>query len=313
MKVRFALKTLVLIFPLSLSVYAQFTQTAFSQSNPDSQEISKAIAEVGRAFVSRDPAPFDRLYLDGYVNIREKAVYNYREQLSSMVKWDAAALKAGKKLDFETLSYDSDLPSIQVFGDAAVVNVLKKNLWRYREDRCLTQYQTTELWIKAESTWKIAAGHMSTIQCDQMPWQPQHPAVAEIRAVSKPTKFISVTAETELRELLTKLNDAGLRSDTNADAFMPEYSFTATNASVSGDRSGLLNALKIPTMRNRDRYRDDEVFLSFGPAAIYLFRIRSFPKAGETTPSPPIVFSVMFVRSGTTWRIAASHASELTD
>jgi Domain of unknown function (DUF4440) len=312
-KVRFALKTLVLIFPLSLSVYAQFTQTAYSQTTPDSQEISKAITEVGRAFVSRDPAPFDRLYLDGYVNVREKPVYNYRDQLTAMVKWDAAAIKAGKKLDFETLSYDSELPSIQVFGDVAIVNVLKKNLWRYREDRCLTQYQTTELWIKSEASWKIAAGHMSTIQCEQMPWQPPHPAVAEIRGVSKPVKFISVTAETELRELLTKLNDAGLRSDTNADAFVPEYSSTGTTASVSGDRSGLLAALKIPTMRNRDRYRDDEVFLSFGPAAIYLFRIRSFPKAGETAPSPPIVYSVMFVRSGSNWRIAASHASELTD
>lgn len=310
---RFALKTLVLIFPLSLSVYAQFTQTAFSQSSPDSQEIRKAIAEVERAFVSRDPAPFDRLYLDGYVNVREKPVYNYRDQLSAMVKWDAAAIKAGKKLDFETLSYDSDLPSIQVFGDVAIVNILKKNLWRYREDKCLTQYQTTELWIKVESEWKIAAGHMSTIQCAQMPWQPPHPAVAEIRPVSKPVKFLSTTAETELRELVAKLNDAGLRSDTNTDAFLPEYSFTATNASISGDRSGLLSALKIPTMRNRDRYRDDEVFLSFGPAAMYLFRIRSFPKPGETTPPPPIVFSVMFVRSGANWRIAASHASELTD
>ncbi len=310
---RFALKTLVLIFPLSLSVYAQFTQTVFSQSNPDTQEIRKAILDVERAFVSRDPAPFDRLYLDGYVNIREKPVFNYRDQLSAMVKWDAAALKAGKKLDFETISYDSDLPSIQLSGDVAIVNVLKKNLWRYREDRCLTQYQTTELWIKLESIWKIAAAHMSTLQCDQLPWQPQHPAVAEIRPLSKPTKFISVMVETELREILSKLNDAGLRNDTNTDAFDPGYAFTATNASVSGDRSGLLTALKIPTMRNRDRYRDDEVFLNFGPAAIYLFRIRSFPKAGETTPPPPIVFSVMFVKAGTTWRIAASHSSELSD
>ena len=161
MKVRFALKTLVLIFPLSLSVYAQFTQTAYSQNNPDSQEISRAIAEVGRAFVSRDPTPFDRLYLDGYVNVREKPVFNYREQLSAMVKWDAAAIKAGKKLEFETLSYESDLPAIQIFGEAAIVNVLKKNLWRYREDRCLTQYQTTELWIKADSAWKIAVNEYS--------------------------------------------------------------------------------------------------------------------------------------------------------
>lgn len=313
MTARFAVKALITLIPLSLSVYSQFTQTAFSQTPSDAQEIRKAIAEVERAFVSRDPAPFDRVYLDGYVNVREKPIFNYREQLGAMVKWDAAAIRAGKKLDFETLSYESELPSIQLFGDVAIVNVLKKNLWRYREDRCLTQYQTTELWMKAESAWKIAAAHMSTIQCEPMPWQPPHPAVAEIRPLVKPNKFLSPTSETELRELLTKLNDAGLRSDTNADAFLPEYVSTATNASTSGDRSLLLGALKIPTMRNRERYRDDEVFLSFGPAALYLFRIRSFPKPGETTPPPPTVFSVMFVKTGDTWRIAASHASELSD
>ncbi len=310
---RFALKTLILLIPLSLSVYAQFTQTAFSQSGSDSQDIRKAMLEVERAFVSRDPAPFDKVYIDGYVNVREKPVFNYREQLGAMVKWDAAALKAGKRLDFETLSYDSDLPAIQVIGDVAIVNVLKKNLWRYRDDRCLTQYQTTELWLKIESSWKIAAAHMSTIQCEKPPWQPPHPAVAEIRPLLKPTKFISVSTETELRELLSSLNDSGMRSDTNADGFISDYVFTSTGSSVSGDRSALLSALKIPTMRNRYRYRDDEVFLNFGPAAMYLFRIRSFPKAGETTPPPPIVFSIIFIKTGDTWRIAASHASELSD
>ncbi|MDI1243470.1 MAG: nuclear transport factor 2 family protein [bacterium] len=315
MKFRFALKTLVLILPLSLSVYAQFTQTAYSQSGAvaDTQEIRKAISEIERAFVARDPEPFDRLYMDGYVNVRDKPIFNYRDQLSAMIKWDSAAQKTGKKLDLETLSYDSDLPSVQVFGDVAVVNILKRNLWRYRGDRCLTQYQTTELWIRSQAGWKIAAAHMSTIQCEQNPGQPSHPALAEIRPIAKPVKFISVAAETELRELLSTLNDAGMKSDTNADAFAPEYVFTATNASVSKDRQGLLEALKIPTMRNRERYRDDEVFLSFGPAAIYLFRIRSFPKAGQTTPPPPIVFSVMFARTGSDWRIVAAHASELTD
>lgn len=126
---RFAVKALIILLPLSLSVYSQFTQTVFSQSSNDVQEIRKAIDEVERAFVSRDPGPFERIYIDGYVNVREKPVFNYREQLSAMVKWDAAALKTGKKLDFETLSYDSDLPSVQLHGDVAIVNVLKKNLW----------------------------------------------------------------------------------------------------------------------------------------------------------------------------------------
>lgn len=310
---RFAVKTLLILFSLSLSVYAQFTAAAYSQSPSDAQEIRRSMLEVEKAFVSRDPEPFARVYLDGYVNVREKPIFNYRDQLEAMVKWDAEAIRAGKKRDYETLSYNSELPKIDLYGDVAVVNVLKKDHWRYRDDRCLTQYQTTELWIKSAGVWKVAAGHMSTLQCEQPPWQPPHPAVEAIRPQSRPTKFISVTAETELRELLSKLNDAGLRSDNNADAFTTEYVCTTTNSNMSADRSTLLNALKIPTGRNRERYRDDEVFLSFGNAAIYLFRIRAFPKSGALTPPPPIVFSVMFVRSGTNWQIAASHASELSD
>lgn len=313
MRVRFAVKATFIIFTLSLSVYAQFTQTAYSQPNQDAEEIRKTMGKIEEAFVSRTPGPFLNYYLDGYVNIREKPVYNYREQLSAMVRWDAAAMKSGKKLSFETLSYDSEPPSIHVYGDAAIVNTLKKNLWRYKDDRCLTRYQTTELWIKIESAWKIAAAHMSTMQCDPMPWQPPHPAVAEIRPQSKPTKFLSTSAETELRELLSRLTDVGLRTDTNSDAFASNFVSTDTDSTVSRDRGPLLTALKIPTIRNREKYRDDEVFLSFGQAAIYVFRIRSFPKEGESTPPPPIVFSVMFVRSGTNWQIVASHASELSD
>lgn len=311
---RFAVKNLVVLFALTSAVYAQFTQTAFSQTaKTDEQEIRKTMGQIEEAFVSRTPGPFLDYYLDGYVNIREKPVYNYREQLSAMVKWDAAAIKSGKRLSFETLSYDSELPSIRVYGDTAIVNTLKKNLWRYKDDKCLTRYQTTELWIKIEGVWKIATAHMTTMQCDPMPWQPPHPAVSEVRPQSKPTKFLSTTAETELRELLSKLNDSGLRSDRNTDAFASDFVSTDTNSSLSADRSSLINALKIPTIRNRERYRDDEVFLSFGNAAVYLFRVRSFPKAGETTPPPPIVYSVMFVRSGSDWRIAAVHASEISD
>ena len=313
MRVRFAVKTTFLILTLSLSVYAQFLQTAYSQPNSDAEEIRRTMGEIENAFVSRTPGPFLNYYIDGYVNIRERPVYNYREQLSAMVKWDAAAIKAGKPLSFETLSYESDPPLIHLYGDAAVVITLKKNLWRFKDDRCLTRYQTTELWIRVEGAWKIAAGHMSTLQCDPMPWQPPHPALAEIRPQSKPTRFLSASVETELRELLSKLNDSGIHSETNADAFAPSFSSTDTTSSVSNDRSSLLNALKIPSIRNREKYRDDEEFLSFGPAAIYLFRIRSFPKANEKVPQPPIVFSVIFVKHGTQWQIAATHASELSD
>lgn len=311
---RFVVKNLIVLVSLASAVYAQFTQTAFSQTaNNDEQEIRKSMLEIERAFVSRDPEPFDRIFLDGYVNVREKPVYNYREQLAAMVKWDAAAIKSGKKLDFETISYESELPSIHLVGDVAVVNTLKKNLWRYKEDRCLTQYQTTELWIKAGGAWKVAAGHMTPIQCNPMPYQPSHPAVSATGAIEKPTKHLSTTAETELRELLSKLTDAGLRTDTNTDAFAPEFVSTALNSNVSKDRSLVLEALKIPTIRNRERYRFEEVFLSFGNGAIYVFRVRTLPKEGQTVRPRPVVYSIMFVKSGADWLIAAGHASEILD
>lgn len=310
---RFVVKNLLIIFALCSAAYAQFTRTDFSDKTEDVQQIRKSMLEVERAFVSRDPDPFERIFIDGYVNIRGKAVYNAREQLTAMMKWDAATIKAGKKLDFETLSYESNDPSIHLFGDTAIVNVLKKNLWRYKEEKCLTQYQSTELWLKLEGLWKLAAGHMTTIQCEPMPRHSLHPAVADTRTQSKPLKFLSTAVETEIRELLSKVNDAGLRNDDNVDAFSTEFASTALNGDASGDRSLLLNSLRIPTSRNNERYRDDEVFLSFGNAAMYLFRVRSFAKAGESTPPPPIVFSVMFVKQNAAWKIAASHASTIQD
>ena len=310
---RYLFESLIVLLLLSMATYAQFTRTDFSDKTADVQEIRKSMLEIERAFVARDLEPFERLFIDGYIGVRGKPVYNARDPLIAMVRWDAATIKAGKKLDFETLSYESDHPSIHMFGDAAIVNVMKKNLWRYKDSRCLTQYQATELWLKLDSRWRLAAGHMTTFQCDSMPWQPPHPALAAIKSQFKPTKFISPTVETEIRELLSKLTESGLRGDDNTDAFASDFVSTAINGDVSGDKSLLLNALKTPTSRASERYRDDEVFQNFGNAAMYLFRVRSLAKAGETKPEPPIVFTVIFVKQDGAWKIAGSHASSLQD
>ena len=68
--------------------------------------------------------------------------------------------------------------------------------------------------------------------------------MAEIRPLAKPVKFISATAETELRELLTKLTDAGLRTDTNSDAFLPEYFAAQREAMRSADHAAALQAYR---------------------------------------------------------------------
>lgn len=307
------LGSLLLFTALSVSAYPQFSRTALVNKTEDIEEIRRSIDEIERAFVLRDPTPFESTYLDGYISIKGKTVYNAREILLAMVRWDALAIKAGKKLDFETLSYESDLPAIQVYGDAAIVTSLKKNLWRYKDDKCLSRYQSTELWIKAESQWKVAAAHMSTIQCDPMPWQPPHPAVADTRTITKPSKYLSPSAETDIRELISRLNDVGLSSDSGSDAFTAEFVSTGLNNEVSRDRSALLSALRMPTGRGNERYKDDEVYLSFGPAAAHFFRVRSIAKPGERKPEPPVTYSVFFVKQDGAWKIAASHASSLVD
>ena len=302
-------KYILAILALAIPVYSQFTKASLSD---DTQEIRGALTEIEESFVSRAPEPFERIYLDGYVSIRGRPVYNAKEQLAAMVRWDAAAIKSGKKLDFETLSYESEQPQVRLFGDAAVVTAMKKNLWRYKDQRCLTQYQSTELWIKVTGTWKLAAGHMTTIQCEPLPWQPLHPAVAAVRSETSPTKFVSASAETDLRELIVNLDSAGIRSDNNVDAFAEHYVSTSANGDISTDRSSIIEAFRIPTSRSGGRYKDDETFLNFGPAAMYIFRVRTLAKAGSG-PTLPQVVSVIFIKQGSVWKIAASHISTIQD
>lgn len=260
----------------------------------------------------RSPELFERIYLDGYVNIRGRPIYNAKEQLAAMVRWDAAAIKSGKKLDFETLSYESEQPQIKLFGDSAIVTALKKNLWRYKDERCLTQYQSTELWVKLAGSWRLAAGHMTTIQCEPLPWQPLHPAVAAVRSETRPTKFVSASTETELRELISSLDNAGIRGDSNADAFAEGFVSTGIEGIISGDRSAILETLKVSTSRSAGRYKDDETFLNFGPAAMYIFRVRSLTGSAGTAQLP-LVVSVTFVKQGGNWKVTASHISTIRD
>lgn len=305
---------LLLILPLALPAYSQITNAASTNTAQDSTEISRLMTEIEQAFVLRDPAPFERIYLDGYVGVRGRPVYNALEQLIAMVRWDAAAIRSGKKLDFETLSFDTEDPAIRIFGDAAIVTGVKKNLWRYKDSRCLNRYQSTDVFAKVAGQWRLALGHMSLIPCDPMPWQPLHPALSDLRNQPKPTKNLSPAVETEIRELIGKVNEAGVSSSTGADFFATDFVSTTISNEVTNDRSLLIAALRTPTSRASERYRDDEAFLSFGGiVAAYLFRVRSLAKGAETKPDPPVTFSVIFVKTEGEWKIVASHASTISD
>lgn len=297
-----------LFLSFALPVYAQSSPEP--APNDDAVEIRKLMSEIEHAFVSRDAAPFERIYLDSYVGVRVRAAYNAFEPLIAMIRWDAAAMKSGRKLDFETLSFENENPAVRVLGDAAVVTGLKKNLWRFRDARCLNRYQSTDLFARIDGKWRLAMGHMSLIPCNPMPHIPPHPATEGIRDQSKPNRNLSPAVETEIRDLLGKLVEASFAGDTGGDLFAPDFVSTAVTNEISNERTGLLAALRVPVARASERYRDDEAFLNFGPnVAAYIFRIRSLAKGPDNRPDPPVAHSVVFVKQGGQWKVFAAHAS----
>lgn len=300
----------ILAVLLAVPAYSQITDASQAPRTDEAEQISKLMSEIEQAFVSRDPAPFERIYLDGYVGVRGRPIYNAFEQLIAMIRWDAAAIKAGKKLDFETISFENENPTVRIVGDAAIVTGTKRNVWRYRDARCTFRYQSTDVFAKIAGRWRLALGHMTPIPCDPMPWQPPHPAIAELKNQAKPTRNLSPAVETDIRELLSKLHDPA----SSADPFAAEFTFTAVNNDITTDRAALTAALKTQTSRSIEKYRGDEAYLSFGGGvAAYLFRVRSLPKGIDTKPEPPVTFSVIFAKIDGTWRIVSGHASALGD
>jgi hypothetical protein len=194
---------LMLLVSACSFAFAQFP--AAVDRTADRNEILRSIFEISKGYVARDPAPFERLYLENHVSIRGKPVYNLRDQLIAMMQADSIVLRAGKKLDYETIRYESDDPQINFYGRMAVVNISKRNYWQYRGQKCQTRTQATEVWVKPENEWKIAAGHTTTFQCDPRPFHPVHSAVAAIQSRTKPPANTDFEAEQQVRELIRTL------------------------------------------------------------------------------------------------------------
>lgn len=271
-------------------------------------EILSSISEISRAYVARNPAPFERLYLENYASIRSKPVYNFREQLIAMMHADSLMLRAGKRLEFETLRYDAETPRITFHGRTALVNVAKQNHWQYRGQKCLTKTQSTELWVKPGDQWKIAAGHTTTVHCDPKPFHPLHSAVAAIQPKTRAPINTDLAAEREVRALIHVLV-SGLASleepfERVLDRHVTE-NFTSTDAQgiVSGER-GILSAIQVPMPNRAAGFRNQEdAVLVYGDAAVYSYRVR-------TALSGTQQCSIFFVRTPLGWKVAAAHLSK---
>lgn len=274
----------------------------------DQTAILHQIARISKAYAGRDALPFGEIYLPNFVSIKGKPVYNTRQQLIAMMEADGALLRAGKKLEFDTIAYESGNPRITFHGNSAIVNIAKKHYWQYRGQKCLTTMQATELWVRQEGVWKIAAGHVSTFQCDPKPYHPIHPAVAAIPSLTKAPANLDPDAEQQVRELVNRLAAARTSSPMELAAAIESVTskeFTATDldGEINSDRT-LLTSLPVSTPGRSVGIRgQDEEILIFDTSAIYTFRVKT---SGSAAPQQTTVF---LAKARGRWLTVAAHTS----
>lgn len=294
------------------SIVSAQAAAALTDRDADRTAIMRSIAEVSKAYAARDPEPFERIYLDTYVSVRGKPVYNHREQLIAMMRADSLYLRAGKRLDFETISYESDYPEIRLYGSIAIVNSGKKHHWQYKGQKCVSRSQATEIWVKTAGEWKIAAGHTSTFHCEPRPYYPVHAAVNAIPSRGRPPLNADKTTEQEVRDIINgfviaRTNGEGELQKLIQQHRTEDFLFTNIDGEVNRDYSLIAAMPPSSTARTIGLRNHDDALLVFENAALYTFKIRT---TGPT--EVPQQGSVFFAKTGGRWVIAAAHLSRFS-
>lgn len=279
----------------------------------DRTEILASISEISRAYVARDPRPFERLFLDSFVSIRGKPVFNMREQLIAMMQADSIYLRAGKRLDYETLSYEAENPQIRFYGDTAVVTVAKRNLWAYRGQRCLSRIQATELWAKIGGEWKIAASHTNTFHCDSKPYYPIHSAVSAVPQRTRPPANQDFQSEQEVREVIRTIAAAQSSLEEEPSTIVGRFTSddfvsTGLNGEINNRRDILATIPAAVPARAFGIRNQDDALLIYGNAAVYTYKVRR-PDLTVSDGSPQQT-SIIFAKAQNQWLIVAAHTSK---
>lgn len=303
---------LTLILLVSSLGYASAQIPQPPDRDADRDRILHSLSEIAKGYVARDARPFEEFYLEKYVSIREKPVYNTREQLVAMMVADAAVLRSRRKLDYDTISYENENPDIRFFGSTAVVHLVKRHYWQYRGMKCLTRSLATELWVKRDSEWKIAASHATTFQCDPKPFHPIHSAVSAYPPVTKAPPNADKQAEQQVRDLINSLVRARNSSRELFDALITEHvpkDFTATNGAgeIGRDRA-LLEMLPASTPTRTTGIRgSEEAIVVYDNAAVFTFKLR--PPLSARLTEKPQQCSVFLAKVGEKWMIVAAHSA----
>ncbi len=301
----------------ALVLFVSVSQFALAQAAPNSDpaadrtQIENSISEISKAYLLRDPGPFERLYLEHHAAIRGRPIFNLREQLIAMMSADSIVLRAGKRLDYQSLRYENKPPEIYLYGQTAIVTVTKDHYWQYHGQKCLTRTQGTELWVKEEGEWKFAASHTNTFDCDPKPFYPIHPAVAALQSRTRPPANTDTQAERQVRDVIQAFAAAKALSTEAFEAVLARYvpdTFVSTDPAgkVAADRA-LLATIRVPLPSRSSAFRNqDDVIIIYDDAAIYTFKVR-----GGVGPAADVIqqVTVFFAKQGGRWTIVAAHAS----
>lgn len=285
--------------------------SAVPKSETDAQTLLSQIDQISKGFVSRDPGPFEKFYLHSYVSVRGKPVYNARDHLVAMVRSDAAAKRVKKALDFETVSFFTDQPTVRIYGNTAVVTLLKHNEWKYRGSKCITLYQSTDVWLRQQGEWKLAAGAANSRQCDPAPWYPPHPAVASVGEITTPPEAAQESAGKEIEEMLDELalkTETSDKPSAHERYFVSDFTSTSVEGEISSNPTELIDVLRAGVHPSQRTSIENEGFMIFDDSALYIFGARTRPRLGTTERPKTVYYMTVLVRTDSSWKFAASHA-----
>ena len=276
-------------------------------TGPDIDQITARIREINRAYESRDHRPFERYYLDSYVNIRNKVVFNIKEQLIAMMRSDSHVIRSGRKPDHLTKSFRSQEPDIRIYGDIAVVNAVKLHEWEYRGSGCSTRFVATDAWVRDSGEWKLAAGAANTFHCDPLPWSRPHPAVAALGDRTTPPRGSD--------ELASKVGSViqAILADGPEGRIAAETRFIGTDGEGRKDAGEIIALLRAASNPAQRLSIDEEVFLPLPGGAIYTFRSKRRGDRGFIDRGSVTQHLILIVEIEGQLKIAAAHSISTVD
>ena len=276
-------------------------------TGPDIDQITARIREINRAYESRDHRPFEKYYLDGYVNIRNKVVFNIKEQLIAMMRSDSHILRSGRKPDHLTKSFKSEHPYIRIYGEIAVVYSAKLHEWEYRGSACVTRFVATDVWIRDAGEWKLAAGAANTFHCDPLPWSRPHPAVAALGDRTTPPRGSDELASKVSSFIETIVNEGP------GGRIADEARFIGIDGTVLKDAGEMIALLKTAGDPAQRLSIDEEAYIPLQGGAIYTFRSKRRGDRGFIDRGSITQHFILFVEIAGQLKIAAAHSISTVD